>query len=79
MPGVALRATCHTLRRSLGNKLPTLCSTFRTEVDYPIGGFDHVQVVFDHEQRMARIHEALENFQQYPNVFEMQAGRRLIK
>ncbi len=53
----------HFLRRSLSHDLPAASTSFRAEVNHPIGAFDHVEVVFDHDDGMARIHKTLENLQ----------------
>src|SRR5262245_60677858 len=46
--------------RSDGDYSPALVTAFRPEVDDQVGGFDHVQVVFDHDERGARVQQAAE-------------------
>ena len=62
---------CHDLSASV--------SAFRTQVDYPVAGADHVEVVFDHHQRMAGVQQLAQGLHQLGDVVEMQAGRRFIK
>jgi hypothetical protein len=37
-----------------------------------IGGFDHIQVVFDDNDRVARIHQSAEHGQQFSDIVGMQ-------
>ena len=67
------------LRRSLRHELASLIPCARAEIDDPVGGLDHVQVVFHHQNGMSRVDQALEHLQQHPHVFEMQARRGLIE
>ncbi len=64
----------------------TLCDDFaalipcvRAKINNPIGGFNHIKVVFDHHYRMSGVYETLEYFKQDPNIVEVQARRRLIE
>src|SRR6185369_16452864 len=54
-------------------------AAFRTEVDDPVGGADDVEVVLDHDERMAGRDQFAESAQQLRNVVEMEAGRRLVE
>ena len=54
-------------------------AAFRTEVDDPVARCYYIEVVFDHEQRMSRLHQAPERTQEFGDVLEMQTGRRLIE
>ena len=54
-------------------------AAFRAQVDDPIGGLNHVQVVFDDDDRVAGIDEAVQHLQQLVDVGEMQTGRRFIE
>src|SRR3982750_1626895 len=52
---------------------------FGTEVDHPVGAFDHFEIVLDDEQRIPLLHESVENFYEQCHVVEMEAGRRLVE
>jgi hypothetical protein len=54
-------------------------AAFRAEVDDPVGGADHVEVVLDHEQRVAGGEQLAEGAQQLGDVVEVQAGGRLVE
>ena len=49
------------------------------EVDDPVGRLDHVQVVLDHDDRVAQVHQPVEHVEQLVNVVEVQAGGRLVE
>ena len=40
--------------------LPATLATFRPKVDEPVGAFNHVHVVFDHDDRVALIGQTTE-------------------
>ena len=43
------------------------------EVDDPVGRLDHVEVVLDDDDRVARVDEAVQHFEQLAHVLEVQA------
>ena len=61
------------------NDFSSPAATFRSQVNDPIGSFDHVKVMFDDEEGIARGPQFEEHFQQLGHVMEMQSGRRLIQ
>ena len=69
----------HFLRRALRHDLSAVIARVRTEVNDPVCRFDHVEVVFDHDDRMACVHEPLKNFKQHPHVIEVQPGRGFVE
>ena len=78
-PGMAGRHLAHLLRRALRHDAATTLAAFRPQVNQPVAGADHVQVVLDHHQRMAGLQQLAEGLHQPRNVVEMQAGGRLVK
>ena len=76
MAGGALRDG---LRRALRDDLAAGVAAFRPEINDPIGGLDHVQVVLDDEEGVARGAELEEDFEQLGDVVEVQAGGGLIQ
>ena len=47
-----------------------------TQVDHPVGGLDHIQVVLDHDEgKVAQVRQAVDDVQEAGDVREMQ-GRR---
>ena len=65
--------------RAGDHDLPSPISAFRPEVDDPVGGLDHVEVVLDDDHRVARVDQAVENLEQLLDVGKVQAGRRLVE
>ena len=49
------------------------------EVDELVGGLDHVEVVLDHDHRVALLDQAVEDLEQPLDVGEVQAGGRLVE
>src|SRR3954453_5138177 len=78
-PGVALRHRRDQLRRALGDDRATPEPALRPHVDQPVGALDHVEVVLDDDDRVALVHQALEDEQQLADVLEVQAGGRLVE
>ena len=79
MPGNRLGAGRDLLWGSLGHDLAAGFSALRAQVDDPIGAFDHVQVVLDHDHGIAGLHQALEQHEQVGYVGGVQAGGRLVQ
>ncbi len=50
-----------------------------TQVDDPVGGADHIEIVLDDEQRVPSIDEASKRPQQFGDIVEMQARGRLVE
>ena len=59
------------LGRALSNNLPAARATFRSKINEPVGGFDHIQVVLNHDNRIAVIAQSVEYGQQLANIFKM--------
>ena len=58
---------------------PPRLAALGAEVDDPVGLLDHVEVVLDHEHRVARVHQPLQHLEQLLDVGEVEAGRRLVE
>jgi len=54
-------------------------SAFGAEVDDPVGGFDDVEVVFDHNHGVASVDEPADYGKQLTNVVEVQSRGGLIQ
>ena len=54
-------------------------AALRTQVDDPVRGLDHVELMFDHHHSVAQIHKAVQHVEQLTHVLEMQTGGRLIQ
>ena len=77
---VWLPATCgDLLGRPLGDDPAAAGAALGAEVDDPVGRLDHVEVVLDHDDRVARRGEAVQHLEQLADVVEVQPGRRLVE
>ena len=66
-------------RGSAGDDHATLGPALGPEVDDPVGGLDHVEVVLDDDDRVARFDELVEHVEELRDVVEVQARRRLVE
>src|SRR6187549_2462295 len=57
--GVARRVPCHLLRCARGDHLAAAGSALGPEVDDPVGALDDVEVVLDHDHRVALLDETV--------------------
>ena len=69
----------HVLGRAGADQLAAGLAAFGAEVDDPVGGADHVEVVLDHDQRMAGVEQLAQRAHQLGDVVEVQAGGRLVE
>src|SRR5262245_43662971 len=64
---------------SRGDELAPSGAPFGAQVDDPVGPGDHVELMFDHNDRVSGIGQALEQVHQPRNIGRMQAGRGLVE
>lgn len=75
---MALRA-CHYRRRRTGAYYPAaMLAALRSQVDDPVRGLDHVEVVLDYYYRIAVVYQPAYHFEQLLDICGMQAGSRLV-
>ena len=79
MPGKTLLVRRYFFRRAFGNDLAAAFAAFRAKIDDPVGGLDHIQVMLDHDHRIAMVAQPMQHFQQQIDVLEMQAGSGLVQ
>ena len=58
---------------ALGDDSASIVAGFGAHVDDPVGGFDHVEVVFDDEHGIAEVDESLEHFEEFSDIVEVKA------
>ena len=73
------RIGSHVLRRALGDDLAATVAAFGAEVDDPVGGFDDVEVVFDDDDGVALVAQAMQHGKELFDVFEVQAGGGFVE
>ena len=78
-PRVRLSDLCYLFGRARGQEAAARRAAFGAEVNHPIRSLDQVHVVFDYDDAVARIHQALQNEQQAGRVGRVQASGGLIE
>lgn len=76
---MALRLFYQFLGSSLGNHLTPIFSTFGSNVNDVVHGFDNIQIVFDDQYRIAFIYQFVEHQQQNADVLKMQSRGRFVQ
>ena len=76
---VGAARACDFFRCARGHDASTVFTTFRTKIDNVVGAFDYVEIVFDHQHRIAERDEPLQHVEQFMDVSEMQPRRRLVE
>ena len=59
--------------------LAAAAAALRAQVHQPVGSFNHIKVVLDHDDRIALISEVVQHRQQLFDVMKMQPGGRFIQ
>ena len=59
--------------------LAAAVAAFGAQVDDPVRRLDHVEVVLDHEDRVAGVDQPVEHLEQLLDVGEVETGRRLVE
>src|SRR5271157_1476937 len=73
--------------RKLGNRFRRPCSydipaarpALRPQVDHPVGGLDHFEIMLDHQNRSSGINQTSKRRQQFTYIVKMQSRRGLVK
>lgn len=63
----------------MGDDEAAAATTVGTEVEEVVHTLENIQIVLDDDHRVALIDKLLQNVEQYLDVFEVKAGRRLVK
>src|SRR2546428_775617 len=63
-PGERAPHARHRLRRALGDDLAARFPTLGAEIDHVVRGLDHVEVVLDDDDRVPRVHEAVQDLEE---------------
>ena len=77
--GVAFGGCCDLFRGAGGDDAAAAVAAFGAEVDDVVGGFDDLQIVLDDNDGVAGVDQSVEDFEEFADVFEMQAGGGLIQ
>ena len=77
--GVGRRNRRDVFRRSAGDHLAPARAAFRAQIQNPIRGFDHVEVVFNDQNGVAAVRQPLQDTQQFFHVGEMEPGGGFVQ
>src|SRR3984957_4285692 len=72
MSGVTFLESEDLLGSSESYHAAALFAAFGAHVDDPVGGFDHIQLMFNHNDSIAQIHQALEHVKKPLHILEVQ-------
>jgi hypothetical protein len=70
---------CDLIGRAFGDNLAAALAAFGAEVDDPVGITDDVEVVLDDDNGVAKVAEAVQDFEKLANVVEVEAGGGLVE
>ena len=64
LAGVTRFVLSDIFRRTFGDDGAAAVTSLGAEIDDPVSGFDHVEIVFDDDHRVAVIAQTVQHFQQ---------------
>src|SRR6202163_984753 len=73
LAGIAARRLDDVFRRTPGDDFAAAVAAFGAEVDHPVRGFYHLEIVLDDDDRVALRYQLVQHFQQFLDVVEMQS------
>jgi len=79
LAGGRVRLAREVLWRAFCDHEPALVATLGAEVDEPVGGLQHIQVVLDDDHGIAVIDQPVQHLQQSLHVGVVEAGGRLVE
>src|SRR6185369_330622 len=56
-----------------------LCTASRAQVNHPVGGFNHVQMMFDNNHCVPKVCQSIEDMEQFLHIIEMQTSRGFVE
>src|SRR5437764_708058 len=66
-------------RDSCNDDLPTFRARAGPKIDHPVRPLDDVQVMLDHQHRVALVDQAIEDAEQDAHVVDVETGRGFIE
>ena len=67
------------LWHTLGNNISPSITTLRPEINEPITGSNHIQIVLNHNHGMTAFKQLAQRAHKFGNVIKMQTSCRLVK
>ena len=66
-------------RCAAAHQFSSTLTSLRPKVDHPIGSFDYIKVVLDHDHGIALVTQTMENAQKLADVVKVKAGGRFVE
>src|SRR5579883_1812018 len=79
MAGVGLFVFGYHFGRTYRDHVAAGIAALRPQINQPVGAFDDFQIVFDHDDGVARVYESLQDLQQAIHIGEVQARCWLVQ
>src|ERR1700677_3419474 len=79
MTGIRSFVGRHLFGWAAGNDAPAVIAALGPQVHHPVRGLDDIEIVLDHDDRIALIAQALQHYEQLRDIGEMQTRGRLIE
>ena len=79
LPGIARRVARDIFRRAGRNDLAAAVAAFGAEIDDPIGGLDHFEIVLDDNHGVAGLDQLVQHIKKLRHVVKMQARGGLVE
>src|SRR5216684_3988074 len=79
LASIGLLISCDLFGRTLGDDAAAFLAAFGAEIDDPVCIATHVKIVLDNDGCVSQVGETVQHIEQFLNVVEMKAGRRLVK
>ena len=70
---------CHLFGCPFGNDPAPVVPASGTQVDHPIRCLDHIEVMLNHDDRVAFVHKLVQHRKQQADIFEMKSRGGLIE
>ena len=77
--GVGNRILCYFLRSSSGNYRSASVTAFRSDINNIVRRLDDIQIVFDNNDGISALGQAVQNLHQFVDIRKMKSRRRLVE
>lgn len=77
--GPAFLDLCDLFRCADRNDLTTAISAFGAQIDDVIGRLYDVEIVLDHQNRIAGINQFMQHLEQFANILKVKTGCRFVE
>ena len=79
LAGVGCFYLCEIRGSALGNHAAAFVSSIRAQINNPVRIFQHIQIMLNHQDCIAFVHECGKNFEKLLDVVKMKSGRGFVQ